>query len=344
MRMSGDLSIPSWTWSFLAAGIVLILTFVVSGSGGTQTLTLAFTIAPYLVLVGLGQMLVMSTGPGNIDVSVAKVFSLGGLLAIAVGDFTGSWVLGLVTAMAAGLAVSAISVFAILVVRIPPIVATLATSLIASAISLNLAKGFQGSADPVLKGFLNWAPFGVPAFAIVVLLFTFVISYILRRTVLGTHMLAFGQARRAAEYAGVSAARTLAFVYLTCGVLAGLAGGLRASFSAPNVELGNDYLLDSIAVVVIGGTLITGGRAVPAGVWGGALFFILLDGLLNLIGWNYAGQNVLKGFLVLAVLFLASGAPILHRRSTPAEHIANSTRTKRSPGRSHLSSLENSSL
>jgi ribose transport system permease protein len=93
---------------------------------------------------------------------------------------------------------------------------------------------------------------------------------------------------------------------------------LRASFSAPNVELGNDYLLDSIAVVVIGGTLITGGRAVPAGVWGGALFFILLDGLLNLVGWNFAGQNVLKGFLVLAVLFLASGAPNLQRPSTSA--------------------------
>ena len=87
------------------------------------------------------------------------------------------------------------------------------------------------------------------------------------------------------------------------------------NFSAPNVELGNDYLLDSIAAVVIGGTLITGGRAVPAGVWGGALFFILLGGLLNLIGWNYAGQNVLKGFLVLAVLFLAGGAPLLRRRA-----------------------------
>lgn len=82
--------------------------------------------------------------------------------------------------------------------------------------------------------------------------------------------------------------------------------------------MGNDYLLDSIAVVVIGGTLITGGRAVPAGVWGGALFFILLDGLLNLIGWSYAGQNVLKGFLVLSVLFLASGAPLLAPRAPKA--------------------------
>jgi ribose transport system permease protein len=319
VKKLNKMPIPAWTWSFLGAGIVLIITFMVSGGGGAQTLTLAFTIAPYLVLVGVGQMLVMSAGPGNIDVSVAKVFSLGGLLSIAVGDTTGSWILGLGAATGVGLVMAGISIVSILLVRIPPIVATLATSLIASAISLTLAKGFQGSADPALKGFLNWAPLGVPAFAVVVLFFTVLISLILKWTTWGARILALGQARRAAEYAGVNASRILIAVYLTSGMLAALAGALRASFSAPNVELGNDYLLDSIAVVVIGGTLITGGRAVPAGVWGGALFFILLDGLLNLIGWNFAGQNVLKGFLVLAVLFLASGAPILRRSTTPKE-------------------------
>ncbi|MCG7505365.1 ABC transporter permease [Mesorhizobium retamae] len=312
-----NLTIPAWTWSFLAAFVVLILTFMVAG-GGAKTLTLAFTIAPYLVLVGLGQMLVMSTGAGNIDVSVAKVFSLGGLVSIAVGEATGSWVLGLAAAMAAGFALSCVSLASIIFIRIPPIVATLATSLLASAVSLTLAQGFQGSADPVLKGFLGSAPMGVPAFALVVLLFTIFVQLMLGRTTWGAQTLAFGQARRASEYAGVSATKTLTIVYLTSGVLAALSGALRASFSAPNVELGNDYLLDSIAVVVIGGTLITGGRSEPAGIWGGALFFILLDGLLNLIGWDYAGQNILKGFFVLAVLFLASGVPIIHRRSASA--------------------------
>lgn len=319
MKRLTNIPLPPWIWSVLAALIVLVLTFMVSGGGNTQTITLAFTIAPYLVLVGLGQMLVMSTGPGNIDVSVAKVFSLGGLLSIAIGEATGSWVLGLLAAMAAGLGLATISVIAILFIRIPPIVATLATSLITSAISLTLAKGFQGSADPALKAFLSWAPFGVPAFGVLVILLTVLVSFLLNRTVWGTQTLAFGQARRAAEYAGIGAKKTLAIVYMTSGVLAALAGALRAAFSAPNVELGNDYLLDSIAVVVIGGTLITGGRAVPWGVWGGALFFILLDGLLNLIGWSYAGQNVLKGFLVLAVLFLAGGGPIFARKTAPAD-------------------------
>lgn len=343
MKALRHIQFPTWAWSFIGALIVLVITFIVSGSRSAQTLTLAFTIAPYLVLVAIGQMLVMSAGPGNIDVSVAKIFSLGGLLSISIGTTTGSWILGLAAAAGAGFIMSTISLTSILLVRIPPIVATLATSLIASAVSLTLAKSFQGSAAPVLKAFLNWAPFGIPAFAVIVLLFTALVGAILAWTTWGARMLAVGQARRAAEYAGVNATRILVVVYLSSGVLAALAGALRASFSAPNVELGNDYLLDSIAVVVIGGTLITGGRAAPAGVWGGALFFILLGGLLNLVGWNFAGQNVLKGFLVLAVLFLASGAPLIRKRQVPGQPRSSSddqhNRTKDTKER--ISSAEN---
>lgn len=185
MKKLSMTTLPPWTWSFVAAGIVFGLTVMVSGGSGMQTLTLALTVAPYLVLVGLGQMLVMSTGPGNIDVSVAKVFSLGGLLSVAVTEATGSWVLGLSAAVASGLALATISVIGILLIRIPPIVATLATSLIASALSLTLAKGFQGSADPVLNSFLNFAPFGVPAFAVAVLILTIFMSFVLTSTTWG---------------------------------------------------------------------------------------------------------------------------------------------------------------
>lgn len=84
-----------------------------------------------------------------------------------------------------------------------------------------------------------------------------------------------------------------------------------------------------MAVVVIGGTLISGGRAVPVGVWGASVFFILLDGLVNLVGWSTAAQNLLKGGLVLFVLFLAGGgdrtASLFRRRSRTATATTTST-------------------
>jgi ribose transport system permease protein len=304
-----------WLLSFVFAAIVLVAIVAISGQGGGGTLSLAVSLAPYLVLVALGQMLVITTGPGNIDVSVASVLSLAGFTSIWVTNATSSVLLGLLTAVATGAAVASISVVSIAFLAIPPIVATLASGLIASSFTLALANGFTGNPDPTLHAFLNLRLLGIPVLAVVVLVVTVGVAAALRHTVFGRSLLAVGQNRRAAQYAGIPTRRTVAATYLTSGILAGLTGALLATYIAPTPDLGATYLLDSIAVTIIGGTLISGGRAVPAGVWGGALFFILLDGLLNLVGWSAAGQDVLKGLLLLAVLFLAGGTGIRIRRT-----------------------------
>ena len=307
-------SVPAWTYSFVFAIAVLVLIVVVTGRGGGSTFLSALALVPYLVLVATGQMLVISSGPGNIDVSVASVISLGGYVSIAVADSTGSGLLGVLAAIGVGLGTALISVLAITFVSIPPIVATLASGLIVSSFTLGMSNGFSGTADAGLRAFVNARVFGVPWLAIVVLVFSILIALMLTFTVYGRRLLAVGQARGAADYARIRPARVVASTYFISGALAGLTGALLSAYIAPSADLGTDYLLDSIAVVVIGGTLISGGRAVPAGVWGGALFFVLLDSLLNLVGWSLAGQNILKGVLILAVLFLAGGLPRISRR------------------------------
>ncbi|MGF3056436.1 ABC transporter permease [Microbacterium sp. YY-01] len=305
---------PPWIYSMAFAAAVLILIVVATGRGGTATFLSALTLVPYLVLVGTGQMLVMTSGPGNIDVSVASVISLAGYVSIAVSSSTGSAWLGILAAIGVGLATAFVSVIAITVASIPPIVATLASGLIVSSFTLTMANGFSGTAAPGLRAFVNASLFRVPWLAILTALFTVGIALMLIYTVYGRRLLAVGQAYGAADYARIRPARIMASTYFISGALAGLTGALLAAFIAPTPDLGGAYLLDSIAVVVIGGTLISGGRAVPLGVWGGAMFFILLDALLNLVGWSLAGQNILKGLLVLAVLFLAGGRPKLNRK------------------------------
>jgi ribose transport system permease protein len=298
---------PAWTWSFLFAIVVLIGIFVTTHSFSLGTIGLALSLAPYLVMVGSGQMLVISAGPGNIDVSVPQIISLAGFVAVSVTASTHSVTLGLLAAAGTGLAVAIISAGAILFIKIPPIVATLASGLIASSFTLTFANGFDANPSAALSGFLRARIAGIPWIAIITAVFTLALVLFLRRTVLGRSLLATGQNQRSASFAGIRTSWVTASTYLVSGVLSGLAGALLATYIAPTADLGTTYQLDSIAVVVIGGTLISGGRAVPAGVWGGALFFILLDSFLNLIGWNLAGQNILKGLLVLAVLFLAGG-------------------------------------
>ncbi|MEU8263697.1 ABC transporter permease [Micromonospora sp. NPDC048999] len=299
-----------WIWGFAAAALVWVLILAISSQGGGQTVSLALSLAPYLVIVGLGQMLVITAGPGNIDVSVASIISLAGFVAVQVTASTGSVPVGILAGIGTGLAIAVISVVAILGLSVPPIIATLAAGLIASSLTLSLADGFTAMPDDGLRRLLNLRPAGVPVLAVAVAALTALVVVLLRRTTYGRSLLAVGQSRPAAERAGIPVARIIAVTYLASGALAGLAGALLAAYIAPSPDLGTRYLLDSVAVVVIGGTLISGGRAVPVGIWGSALFFILLDGLVNLVGWSTAAQNLLKGGLVLFVLFLAGGGTL----------------------------------
>ncbi|MFG2053087.1 ABC transporter permease [Micromonospora sp. NPDC048930] len=312
-----------WIWGFVAAALVWATILAISSQGGGQTVSLALSLAPYLVIVGVGQMLVITAGPGNIDVSVAPVISLAGFVAVQVTASTGSVPVGLLAGIGTGLAVAVVSVVAILGLSVPPIIATLAAGLIASSLTLSLADGFTAVPDDGLRALLNLRPAGVPVLAVAVAALTALVVALLRRTTYGRSLLAVGQSRPAAERAGIPVGRIIAATYLASGALAGLAGALLAAYIAPSPDLGTRYLLDSVAVVVIGGTLISGGRAVPVGIWGSALFFILLDGLVNLVGWSTAAQNLLKGGLVLFVLLLAGGGTL--------RTAAGTTRPRRRP-------------
>ncbi|HEY6735248.1 MAG TPA: ABC transporter permease, partial [Roseiarcus sp.] len=74
-----------------------------------------------------------------------------------------------------------------------------------------------------------------------------------------------------------------------------------------NIDIGNEYLLASIAVVVIGGTSVSGGRANLAGVWGGALFLVLLLTMLNTFGVSAGVRLLLTGLIIVAVITAAGG-------------------------------------
>ncbi|WP_256863329.1 ABC transporter permease [Microbispora sp. GKU 823] len=247
-----------WIWGFAAAALVWLVILAISGQGGGQTVSLALSLAPYLVIVGLGQMLVITAGPGNIDVSVGSVISLAGFVSVAAASATGSAAVGILAGIGVGVLVAAVSAVAILGLSVPPIIATLAAGLVASSITLSMANGFTAVPDPGLRSALNLRPAGVPLLALAIAVLTVLVVALLRRTVYGRSLIAVGQSRRAAERAGIPVARIIGSTYLLSGALAGLTGALLAAYIAPSADLGTRYLLDSVAVVVIGGTLISG--------------------------------------------------------------------------------------
>src|SRR5579883_2200309 len=109
--------------------------------------------------------------------------------------------------------------------------------------------------------------------------------------------------RISARLAGVKVEWTRFLTYAFCGVLGGLDGALLAGyFRGANVDIGNEYLLASIAVVVIGGTSVAGGKANVPGIWGAALFLVLLLTMLNTFGVSAGVPLVMTGLIIVLVI------------------------------------------
>lgn len=295
-----------WVWSFLAAIAVWVAIAAVAGRGLGGTLTSALALAPFLVLVGVGQMFVITAGYGAIDLSVPYVMTLTGFVSTGIMDGgRGSLAVGLLAAVGCGLLVAVANIATIQFLSIPPIVATLATGLMVQSWAAVRAGNFNAEVDSGLHDFVvkQWGP--IPELAVFTLLLAAVAGFLLHRTAWGRALQAAGQNRRAANLAGLRVSLVLALAYLICGALAGLSGALLGAYSSPSLGIGDPFLLNSIAVVVIGGSLIQGGRSNVPGVWGGAMFLILLVTLLGVLHINVATQNIVKGGLIVLVLALA---------------------------------------
>lgn len=299
-----------WIWSFLGALAVWVAAIVFThGYGGGGMITAALSLAVFMVIVGVGQMFVITLGPGNIDLSLPANIGLASAVAMKVMDGNDAMVaVGLLAALASGLAIGAANYLLIWALRIPPIIATLSASFIIQSIDISYGRGLQIKPPPGYANFSNLEFFGIPILAILTVLLTTAAGFALRRMVYGRSVTAIGQNIRAAWLAGVKVGRIRFLTYMLSGTLGGLNGALLAGyFRGANVDIGNEYLLASIAVVVIGGTSVAGGKANVPGVWGGALFLVLLLTMLNTFGVSAGVRLVLTGLIILGVITAAGG-------------------------------------
>ena len=300
-----------WIWSFLGAALVWLAAIAFTGGyGAGGMLTAALSLAVFTVVVGVGQMFVITLGPGNVDLSLPANIGLASAVAMKVMDGDDGWVaVGLAAALACGLAIGLTNYLLIWVLRIPPIIATLSASFIIQSIDISYGRGLQIKPPPGFADFTNLQFSGVPILAIGAVLFALAAAIALQRTIYGRSVQAIGQNIRAARLAGVNVGLTRALTYGLSGALGGLNGALLAGyFRGANVDIGNEYLLASIAVVVIGGTSVAGGKANVPGVWGAALFLVLLLTMLNTFGVS-AGVRLLLTGLIIVLVITAAGGP-----------------------------------
>ena len=299
-----------WLWSFLGALVLWLITVAFTGGqGGGGMLTAALALSQFTVIVGIGQMFVITLGPGNVDLSLPANIGLASAVAMKVMDGNDSMVVvGLVAALACGAAIGAANFALIRALRIPPIIATLSASFIIESADISYGRGLQIKPPPGFADFTNLQVLGVPLLAILTIVFSICAGIALQRMVYGRSVLAIGQNMRAAWLAGLPVGRIRLLTYTLSGALGGIDGALLAGyFRGANVDIGNEYLLASLAVVVIGGTSVAGGKANVPGIWGAALFLVLLLTMLNTFGVSAGLRMLITGLVIVGVIAAAGG-------------------------------------
>jgi ribose transport system permease protein len=147
-----------------------------------------------------------------------------------------------------------------------------------------------------------------------VILLTSVLVFhgILQRTSFGRSIYAIGGSETIAYESGIPCDRVKIWVYGYCGLLGAFAGMfLSARMFSGDPLVGEPYILNSIAVAVIAGTGLMGGRGGVIGIIGGAYIFLLINNILNLLAISSFYQFVAKGLvLIIALAVTSSGTPI----------------------------------
>lgn len=314
MRLFRDFAQSNrWVWAALAVALLWIVLSAVSGRWSLASLSGIVLSASFLTCVALGQMLVVTTGRGNIDLSVASILTLSAFLGLVVvqGQDARIW-LGVLAALGLGAGMGLVNATLVIWLRIPAIIATLGTGYIlaSAALMTNAANFGPRVVAPGLRWLASGKLGGVPIFAIVTLVAVIAVALVLRHTVFGRRLSAIGQSRDAARLAGMPVNHVLIVAFVASGIFAALTGlALGAYVGGAFLEMGQPYLLQSVAAVVLGGTLISGGYGTAVGTWFAAILLILMVTIMQILSLPRGTQDLLQGVTVILVLALAAQGP-----------------------------------
>ena len=295
----------------LIAFLLAIALFVLGGilRPGFASYALAINIlrlAAFLGIVAAGQTLVIISGGEGIDLSVGSVITLGAILIYNIVNGHDAMILpALLVALAVGAAIGAINGLGITLLRIPPLVMTLGMAGVVDGLVLVVTQGKVNGASAPLMVRLVSSPllFGIPGVVLLWLLLGIIMWLLLERTAYGKFLFAIGVNRTTSKLSGVRVPAVLLLTYALSGMLAALGGFVLLGYTQ-NVflNLGAAYTLPSVAAVVVGGTLLAGGRGDYFGTMAGALVLTLLTSLLTTMELPESARQIVYGLTLLLLL------------------------------------------
>jgi ribose transport system permease protein len=289
--------------------LLLIVVGAVTGGDRFTSISNVLTIVRLASVTGvlaIGMTFVIISG--GIDLSVGSVLGLSSVVATlaAVQAAAASfWPLMIVIALAVGLAAGVINGLIIAYGNVVAFMATLAMLIAARGFAEILSNRTTQTVN--VRGFLEFSDgdfLGIPTLVWIFILVSAAGWVLLNRTTFGRRTVAIGGNREAARLAGINVKRHIVYLYALSGLTAGIAGIMLTGRTTSGTSThGTLYELDAIAAVVVGGTLLVGGRGTIVGTVLGILIFNVLTNIFTQNNLNTSVQAITKGaIIVIAVL------------------------------------------
>jgi ribose transport system permease protein len=288
-----------------AALVALVAVFVsIHPRGGTIGVFTAWANqGAALALLAVGQTIIVFTR--GIDLSIGPTMALTNCVAsVVVNGSPGQAAAGTVLVLLAGAGCGLINGLVVVLGRMQPIIATLASGAVYSGLALLVRPAPGGDIDEALSDLFTRDLFGLaPTSLVVVLLLVTAVWGPVSRTQTGRTMMAVGSAERSAFMSGLPIDRAKIAAYSLGGLFAAF-GGLFFAFQTlgGDPSIGLPYTLNSIAAVVVGGTMLTGGSGSVFGSIIGAFILRTIGSLIFFAGLPPQAQPLFQGaILVIAV-------------------------------------------
>lgn len=297
----------------LGAALLLIVVFATlsdSFLSSYNVFNLGRTQALY-VFVALAQAVMLVTGNMNLSVG-----AIAGLTAVIFGylvDILGLPLpVALIGAMMVAILTGLFNGFVMTKLKINSFIVTLSTLFIFTGLVYGISEGYPYKNIP--REFVNIGRggfLGLPILFYLMLVTLIAVWYMFRYTVFGRQLLATGSNLEAAELSGINTDRVIMGANVLSAVFAGIGGLLWVSrLGSAQPAIGQNWLIISFAVAIIGGTALAGGRITAIGLFGGALIMVLIKNGLIIMQANVYFEQAFLGTIILLTIGLDKGREV----------------------------------
>jgi ribose transport system permease protein len=265
-----------------------------------------FALTTMLTLAAAGQTIVIISGGGGIDMSVGALMSLTGLITVGImNGREGYFFITLLLAIVIGAAVGLVNGIGVARIGLPPMIVTMCVANVITRLQYVITEGKpSGLASPWFAKSMTNRLLGIFPTSIFYGAFIFIIVlFVLNRSRYGMRLFLTGNNERAAYLNGVRTVWVKITAYVLAGIFAGIAGFLGAGYMGfVKCSTFDAYTMKSIIAVVIGGTMLTGGKGSYVGTLAGTLLITVLTNCLSVLNMSQATTDMIMGIVLITIL------------------------------------------